>query len=131
MLLGFLALYFRSGDVGGERTFDIVRLSELGAQGAFSGSFAFWVFFALFLGFAVKVPMWPLHTWLPDAHNRRSHCGLGAAGRHPPEAGLLRLHPHQPADPAAGGGALGPGHRGAGGDRHSSTGRWPAWPSPT
>jgi len=68
MLLGFLALYFRSGDVGGERTFDIVRLSELGAQGAFAGSFAFWVFFALFLGFAVKVPMWPLHTWLPDAH---------------------------------------------------------------
>jgi len=68
MLLGFLALYFRSGDAGGERTFDIVRLTELGAQGVFSGSFAFWVFFALFLGFAVKVPMWPLHTWLPDAH---------------------------------------------------------------
>lgn len=67
MLLGFLALYFRSGDFG-ERTFDIVRLTDLGAQGAFSGSFAFWVFFALFLGFAVKVPMWPLHTWLPDAH---------------------------------------------------------------
>ena len=68
MLLGFLALYFRSGDAGGERTFDIVRLTELGSQGVFSGSFAFWVFFALFLGFAVKVPMWPLHTWLPDAH---------------------------------------------------------------
>jgi NADH-quinone oxidoreductase subunit M len=68
MLLGFLALYFRSGDAGGGRTFDIVRLSELGSQGVFSGSFAFWVFFALFLGFAVKVPMWPLHTWLPDAH---------------------------------------------------------------
>ncbi len=68
MLLGFLALYFRSGDAGGGRTFDIVRLTELGSQGVFSGSFAFWVFFALFLGFAVKVPMWPLHTWLPDAH---------------------------------------------------------------
>jgi NADH-quinone oxidoreductase subunit M len=68
MLLGFLALYFRSGDGGAARTFDMVRLSELGAQGHFSGTFAFWVFFALFLGFAVKVPMWPLHTWLPDAH---------------------------------------------------------------
>ncbi len=67
MLLGFLALYFTSGDFG-ERTFDIVALTELGAGGAFTGSLAFWVFGALFLGFAVKVPMWPLHTWLPDAH---------------------------------------------------------------
>ncbi len=68
MLLGFLALYFKSGDVLGERTFDMVKLSEIGAAGAFTGSFGFLVFFALFLGFAVKVPMWPLHTWLPDAH---------------------------------------------------------------
>jgi len=67
MLLGFLALYFRSGDVG-ERTFDIVELSVLGTTGLFAGTFAFWVFAALFAGFAVKVPMWPLHTWLPDAH---------------------------------------------------------------
>ncbi|MPZ53094.1 MAG: NADH-quinone oxidoreductase subunit M [Acidimicrobiia bacterium] len=68
MLLGFLALYFRSGDVGGERTFDIPALTELGASGAFTGTFAFLVFGVLFLGFAVKVPVWPLHTWLPDAH---------------------------------------------------------------
>ena len=68
MLLGFLALYFESGDVAGERTFDIVQLTELGSAGAFTGTFAFLVFGAMFLGFAVKVPMWPLHTWLPDAH---------------------------------------------------------------
>ena len=67
MLLGFLALYFQSGD-SGERTFDIPQLTELGAAGAFTGGFAFWVFGAIFLGFAVKVPMWPFHTWLPDAH---------------------------------------------------------------
>ena len=67
MLLGFLALYFESGDFG-ERTFDITTLTELGASGAFAGSFAFWIFGAMFLGFAVKVPMWPFHTWLPDAH---------------------------------------------------------------
>ncbi len=67
MLLGFLALYFRSGDFG-ERTFDIPMLTELGTAGAFTGTFAFLVFAGLFLGFAVKVPMWPLHTWLPDAH---------------------------------------------------------------
>ena len=67
MLLGFLALHFASGDFGA-RSFDMVRLTELGASGAFTGSFAFWVFGAMFLGFAVKVPMWPFHTWLPDAH---------------------------------------------------------------
>ena len=68
MLLGFLALYFRSGDFLDQRTFDMLELAQLGSAGRFAGSFAFWVFFALFLGFAVKVPMWPLHTWLPDAH---------------------------------------------------------------
>ena len=67
MLLGFLALYFRSGEFG-ERTFSIVELTQLGTAGAFTGTFAFLVFAGLFLGFAVKVPMWPLHTWLPDAH---------------------------------------------------------------
>jgi len=67
MLLGFLALYFESGKFG-ERTFDIPQLTELGAAGAFTGTFAFLVFGAMFLGFAVKVPMFPFHTWLPDAH---------------------------------------------------------------
>jgi NADH-quinone oxidoreductase subunit M len=43
-------------------------LINLGSNGAFTGTFAFLVFGALFLGFAVKVPMWPFHTWLPDAH---------------------------------------------------------------
>ena len=69
MLLGFLALYFRSGDHLGENTFDIPTLIELGSSGAFGNdTFTFLVFGAMFLGFAVKVPMWPLHTWLPDAH---------------------------------------------------------------
>ena len=63
MLLGFLGLYFR-----GNKTFSIPELIELGTSGAFTGTFATLVFAVLFLGFAVKVPMWPLHTWLPDAH---------------------------------------------------------------
>ena len=63
MLLGFLGLYFR-----GVKTFSIPELIELGTNGAFTGTFATLVFAVLFLGFAVKVPMWPLHTWLPDAH---------------------------------------------------------------
>jgi len=64
MLLGFLALYFKADP----HTFDIVALQEAGRMGAFAGTYGAWVFAALFLGFAVKVPMWPLHTWLPDAH---------------------------------------------------------------
>ncbi|VAW02010.1 NADH-ubiquinone oxidoreductase chain M, partial [hydrothermal vent metagenome] len=68
MLLGFIALYFKSEEVLGYRSFSMIELSNLGAAGAFTGTFAFLVFLGLFLGFAVKVPMWPLHTWLPDAH---------------------------------------------------------------
>jgi NADH-quinone oxidoreductase subunit M len=69
MLLGFLALYFESGSSDIGRTFDITQLTTLGATGAFSGwDLAPWVFAAMFLGFAVKVPMFPFHTWLPDAH---------------------------------------------------------------
>ena len=64
MLLGFLTLYFKSG----LNTFDMQALAEGGHAEAALGSLAVWVFAALFLGFAVKVPMFPLHTWLPDAH---------------------------------------------------------------
>ena len=66
MLLAFLAMYFRSHDpVTGQHTFDMIAL-----QGQHFGSTAFvnLVFAGLFLGFAIKVPMWPFHTWLPDAH---------------------------------------------------------------
>ena len=61
MLLGFLAMYFRSDP----RTFDMVALR---GQDFGSAGFESLVFLGLFLGFAIKVPMWPFHTWLPDAH---------------------------------------------------------------
>ncbi len=67
MLLGIIALYFKSGDVLGARTFDIVELHKLGPAVA-DWPIATWVFLAFFLGFAIKVPMFPFHTWLPDAH---------------------------------------------------------------
>ena len=60
MLLGILALYFRA------HTFDITTLAQLGH--AFDLRFQQWLFLAFFLGFAVKVPVFPFHTWLPDAH---------------------------------------------------------------
>jgi NADH-quinone oxidoreductase subunit M len=64
MLLGFLALYFQYAQKFGVYTFDLTKLLQLSLD---SGTEQ-WIFFALFLGFAVKIPMFPLHTWLPDAH---------------------------------------------------------------
>ncbi len=67
MLLGILALYFFHGDVTGTLTFDIRALQ---AMGGWAGWFPlqFWVWLAFFVGFAIKVPLFPFHTWLPDAH---------------------------------------------------------------
>jgi NADH-quinone oxidoreductase subunit M len=59
LLVAILVLYFQGG-----HTFDILQLS----QGTYSASLQFWLFLAFFAAFAVKVPMFPLHTWLPDAH---------------------------------------------------------------
>ncbi|MPZ72702.1 MAG: NADH-quinone oxidoreductase subunit M, partial [Nitriliruptorales bacterium] len=64
MLVAFLGLYFAAP----ERTFDIVRLIEAGAAGAFTRQFQIVAFLAIGLSFAIKAPMWPFHTWLPDAH---------------------------------------------------------------
>ena len=65
MLLGILALYFNYTDPQtAQRTFDIVQFQQHG----FDTSLQWWVFLAFFLGFAIKVPMFPFHTWLPDAH---------------------------------------------------------------
>ena len=64
MLLGILALYFAHHAATGEYTFDLVRLMET----SYASGLQFWVFLAFFIGFAIKVPMFPFHTWLPDAH---------------------------------------------------------------
>jgi NADH-quinone oxidoreductase subunit M len=74
MLLGFLALWLRSSPDAAGRTFDILALQELGAA-RFGGTFGTVVFGAVALGFAIKVPMWPFHTWLPDAHTEAPTVG--------------------------------------------------------
>ena len=58
-LVGIVVLYFQGGE-----TFDIVTLMK----GDYSFTVQAWVFLAFLVAFAVKVPMVPLHTWLPDAH---------------------------------------------------------------
>ena len=60
MLLAILAVYFN----GGAKTFDIMQLAAKGLPIGIQ-HLIFWGFFA---GFAVKVPIFPFHTWLPDAH---------------------------------------------------------------
>jgi NADH-quinone oxidoreductase subunit M len=69
MLLGFLGMYFRSDP----HTFDILTLQQTGSS--FTQGFQLVVFAAVALGFAVKVPMWPFHTWLPDAHTEAPTVG--------------------------------------------------------
>jgi NADH-quinone oxidoreductase subunit M len=67
MLLGILALYWHYGSVTGTYTFDVRLLHEMGAWSGWFG-LQYWVWLAFFVGFAIKVPMFPFHTWLPDAH---------------------------------------------------------------
>jgi NADH-quinone oxidoreductase subunit M len=74
MLVALVALRLDSG------TFSIPELTYLASQGQLTGShlpgggallgmrFTTWIFWFLFVGFAIKVPVFPFHTWLPDAH---------------------------------------------------------------
>ena len=58
MLVAILVMYFMAG------TTDIVALNKF----TFASDIQIWLWLAFFASFAVKVPMWPVHTWLPDAH---------------------------------------------------------------
>jgi len=77
MLLGILALYFQypeiaagrpeiAGAFGTQPTFDVLAMHAIGPY--LPEGLQWWVFLAFFVGFAIKVPMFPFHTWLPDAH---------------------------------------------------------------
>jgi NADH-quinone oxidoreductase subunit M len=75
MLLSFLAVYFKSIDpLTGGHTFDIVTLSQSGVLDV-SKTAAVVMFGGMFLGFGIKVPMFPFHTWLPDAHTEAPTVG--------------------------------------------------------
>ncbi|MDR4495485.1 MAG: NADH-quinone oxidoreductase subunit M [Nitrospirales bacterium] len=66
LLLAILGLYVEGG-----RTFDILVLAEQ----TYSPDAQFWIFLAFFLAFAIKLPMLPFHTWLPDAHSEAPTAG--------------------------------------------------------
>src|ERR1700687_293257 len=74
MLLAILALYFYAPvPAGGTRTFDVPTL--LAAAQHFSDPLKAWLFWGFFFAFAIKVPMFPFHTWLPDAHTEAPPAG--------------------------------------------------------
>jgi NADH-quinone oxidoreductase subunit M len=64
MLVAIVATYQSYFDQTGVRTLNVLELME----GTYTYNFQLWVFIAFFLAFAIKVPLWPFHTWLPDAH---------------------------------------------------------------
>lgn len=71
MLVGIIALYFTFG------SFDYVTILEAIGAGsvALSPDAEFWLFLAFALAFCIKIPLFPLHTWLPDAHTEAPTAG--------------------------------------------------------
>jgi NADH-quinone oxidoreductase subunit M len=71
MLVAILVLYFQNGAATGTYTFDLLQLYKLQVP----MNVQFWLFLAFGLAFAIKVPMFPFHTWLPDAHTEAPTVG--------------------------------------------------------
>ncbi len=71
MLVAILAVYFLNQKTTGVSTFDVLELYKLGLPVGTQ----YWLFGAFALAFAIKVPMFPFHTWLPDAHTEAPTAG--------------------------------------------------------
>ena len=71
MLVAILVLYFHYGKTTGTYTFDLLKLYSV----SIPFNMQFWMFLAFGLAFAIKVPMFPFHTWLPDAHTEAPTVG--------------------------------------------------------
>ncbi len=67
MLVGIIATAVLAKADDGRVTFDLIKIAE---NATFAASTGRWLFFAFAIAFAVKVPLFPLHTWLPDAHTQ-------------------------------------------------------------
>ncbi len=77
MLVGIIALYYLHADATGTGTFDYVTLLNSLKAGdlVFTGAAGTLLFLAFALAFAIKVPLFPFHTWLPDAHTEAPTAG--------------------------------------------------------
>ena len=72
MLVGIIATAMLAREDVGRLTFDLVEIAE---NANFSANAGRWLFFSIAIAFAVKVPIFPLHTWLPDAHTQAPTAG--------------------------------------------------------
>jgi NADH-quinone oxidoreductase subunit M len=70
MLVAIIALYLMYGRATGDYTFDVVTITRAIGEGRFliPVGAQYWLFGAFALAFLIKVPLFPFHTWLPDAH---------------------------------------------------------------
>ncbi len=92
LFVGILAIAFLHRHDAGQLTFDLrVLVDWAPRKGSISTETARWLFVAFAAAFAVKVPLFPLHTWLPDAHTEAPTAGSVVLGRCSPEDGHLRL----------------------------------------
>jgi NADH-quinone oxidoreductase subunit M len=73
MLVGIVSMVVLNAEQnGGRLTFDLVELANSGSLATVT---ARWIFLSFALAFAVKVPLFPVHTWLPDAHTEAPTAG--------------------------------------------------------
>jgi len=73
MIVSFIALSLLASQESGIQTFDMRELPLLAT--GISSTAALWIFGGMFVGFGIKVPMFPFHTWLPDAHTQAPTVG--------------------------------------------------------
>ena len=85
MLLAIMAMYLGGQD---HRHPELLKVGPSSRR-----NMQTWLWLAFFASFAVKMPMWPVHTWLPDAHVEAPTAGSVILAGDPAEDGRLRLHP--------------------------------------
>jgi NADH-quinone oxidoreductase subunit M len=71
MLVGILVTTFQARGALGSFTFDLTEIQQV----SFGAGTQRWLFLAFFVAFAIKIPLFPLHTWLPDAHTEAPTAG--------------------------------------------------------
>jgi NADH-quinone oxidoreductase subunit M len=75
MLVAILVLFYLNAQATGNPTFSLVALARFARSGSLPWATQLWLFLAFFVAFAIKVPLFPFHTWLPDAHTEAPTAG--------------------------------------------------------
>ena len=123
MLVGMLVLALLTArETGNAVTFNVLELAS--SAGELPTITARWIFLSFVLAFAVKVPLFPVHTWLPDAHTEAPTAGSVILAGVLAQARHLRISPLRPVSVSRGVPLLRPAAVHLGGDRDSCTARW-------